>query len=108
MNDAPKIKKSNCPEIFQDALLFYHFNFQKADSCFVAGNVCMNWRLELISPMDPLNFKDKKIFRPAGTVLRPGGKVFVCSTNGLLLWGKPKLYLNFFLAQRSQPTAMPY
>ena len=95
-NDAPNKKESNRSQIFQDPLCFYHFNFQKPDSCFVAGDVCTYWRLELITQMDPLNFKAENILRPAGTVLRPGDEVFVCSTKRPTALGKTYIIFKIF------------
>jgi hypothetical protein len=91
-----QLQTSNESTEFKDPLIFYHFSFQKADDSFVAGSVCMYWRVELTSPMQPLIFNGESIKRPAGTVFRPGDEVFVCSPRRHDATGKTFIIFGIF------------
>jgi hypothetical protein len=85
---------------YPDPFIKYHFKFQKADDSFVAGSTCMYWKVELLSPMQDLQYNGNNITRLAGTILRPGMKFFCVLKDELLLQGILILYLGFSLMSR--------
>jgi hypothetical protein len=99
---APNVPKAStganeCPKTkYPDPLIKYHFKFEKADDTFIAGTTCMYWKLELLSPMQDLQYDGINIARPAGTIFRPGDEVFLHSKRRITAEGIKYIIFGIF------------